>query len=168
MAKALIPAPHLSLPEVEMQYKKEKEAVVKTHWQIICLRLKGKRVEEIGETVGYTSGWVREIIRRYNRDGEKGLRDGRADNGGHRSLLDEEQRIHLLQTLKKETPADGGLWTGPKVAAWIEEEIGRKIRLATGWDYLTRLGFSIRLPRPTHVRADKQAQERFKKNSPRL
>lgn len=168
MPKALIPAPHLSLPEVEKQYKQEKEAVVKTHWQVIYLRLEGKRVEEIAETVGYSPGWVREIIRRYNKEGEEGLRDRRANNGGNRYLLNEEQRARLLYTLKEEKPLDEGLWTGPKVTAWIEKEIGREIRPATGWDYLRRLGFSIRVPRPVHVRGNKRAQEKFKKNFPKL
>jgi transposase len=168
MAKTLKPAPHFSLPEVEKQYKNEKEATIKTHWQIIYLRLKGKKVEEIAETVSYTPGWVREIIRRYNKEGKRGLEDKRIHNGGNRYLLDEKQRARLLHTLKEEKPKDGGLWTGPKVTAWIEEEIGKKIRPATGWDYLTRLGFSIHVPRPFHARADLKAQEEFKKNCLKL
>jgi len=32
-------------------------------------------------------------------------------------------------------PADGGLWTGPKVAAWMSELLGRPVS-AQGWEYL--------------------------------
>ncbi len=61
---------------------------------------------------------------------------------------------------------DGGLWTGPKVAAWIEEKTGTKTHPQRGWVYLKRLGFSLRRPRPRHAKADPEEQETFKKTSP--
>src|SRR3954451_25103043 len=33
-------------------------------------------------------------------------------------------------------PADGGLWTGPKVATWMAARLGRQVRPQRGWDYL--------------------------------
>ena len=56
-----------------------------------------------------------------------------------KSLLTDQQ----LQKLKSELeskPEDGGLWTGPKVARWIEKETGReKVWNQRGWDYLKKV-----------------------------
>ena len=61
------------------------------------------------------------------------------------------------------SPSDGGLWSGPKVAAWMQEKLGRPVDPRRGWDYLQRLGYSTRVPRPQHAEADREAQQAFKK-----
>ncbi|CCI12374.1 hypothetical protein MICAE_1280005 [Microcystis aeruginosa PCC 9806] len=44
---------------------------------------------------------------------------------GKEPLLKEEQFQKLKEELK-ELPVDGGIWTGSKVARWIEKETGRE------------------------------------------
>jgi Winged helix-turn helix len=60
-------------------------------------------------------------------------------------LLSPEQQAQRQQALE-EPPADGGLWTGPKVACWIESHTGRQVHAQQGWEYLKRLNYSS-LPR---------------------
>ncbi len=62
-------------------------------------------------------------------------------------------------------PVDGGLWSGPKVALWMQAKIGRPVNGRRGWDYLQRLGYSARVPRPQHAKADEAEQEVFKKTA---
>ena len=69
--------------------------------------------------------WVRKLLKRYNAVGEEALRDKRKNNGRHR-FLDETQQAALEAALS-ERPTDGGLWTGPKVAAWISERLQRPV-----------------------------------------
>jgi len=65
------------------------------------------------------------------------------------------------------SPSDGGIWTGPKVARWIEEETRRpKVWNQRGWDYLKKCEYSWQQPRPTHQKGDKLEQEIFKANLP--
>ena len=60
---------------------------------------------------------------------------------------------------------DGGLWTAPKVARWIEEHTGSPVHETTAWRALRRLGFSPQVPRPRHARAaSEREQARFKKS----
>jgi len=74
-----------------------------------------------------------------------------------RALLNENQEQELLEQL--------GVWTGPKVARWIEKVTGRpKVWNQRGWDYLKKLKQSWQRPRPHHAKGDKQEQEAFKKN----
>ncbi|GHO61212.1 hypothetical protein KSC_001040 [Ktedonobacter sp. SOSP1-52] len=66
---------------------------------------------------------------------------------------------HLLEHLSP----DGDLWTGPKVARWVSEQLGCKVHPQRGWDTLKRLGFSLQIPRPRHHKADPAQQETFKR-----
>lgn len=80
-------------------------------------------------------------------------------------MLDEAQRWELAEALEGPAP-DGGLWTGPKVAEWIEQRTGEGTHPQRGWVYLKRLGYSLKRPRPRHHEADQEEQESFKKTSP--
>ena len=53
----------------------------------------------------------------YNRRGADSLGDLRHQNPGAGPLLDDVQQARLWQALQS-PPADGGLWTGAKVAQW--------------------------------------------------
>lgn len=66
------------------------------------------------------------LVWRYNTRGAAGLRDERHQNPGHPPLLHPEQEAELEQALEGPAP-DGGLWTSPKVAAWISERTGRPV-----------------------------------------
>lgn len=58
---------------------------------------------------------------------------------------------------------DGGLWTSPKVAAWLAERLGRPVARQRAWDAMRRLGYTLQQPRPAATTADPAAQETFKK-----
>lgn len=168
MAKTLIPAPHLSLAQVEEQYHSEQEPITLKHLAILRLLLKGRKCPQVADDLGYSVGWVRRFIHKYNDKGTAVISDGRERNGGHSAILSLDQQEELLGVLKNEKPPDLGLWSGPKVAKWITNKTGRKVsRGNTGWDYMVRLGFSLRVLRPKHQQADPILQENFKKNSPR-
>ena len=69
---------------------------------------------------GYGRRWIGVIVHRYNEKGLDGLGDHRGKNAGAKPLLDKEGEA-VLKTVLAELPADGGLWTGPKVAAWMSD-----------------------------------------------
>src|SRR5262245_3972134 len=50
-------------------------------------------------------------------------------------------------------PPDGGPWSGPKVAAFARERFGVDAWPQAGWDWLRKLGFSLKVPRPRHPKA---------------
>lgn len=118
--------------------------------------------------VGYSQKWVREITRRYESDGVEGLGDRRHANPGakERALLDEEGQARLRQALVEEAPPGGGMWSGPKVARWIEQKTDiQKVHNQRGWEYLRKVGYSPQVPRPSNAKgADSQEREAFKKS----
>ena len=65
------------------------------------------------------------MVRRWNAAGEAGIADHRRDLPGAKPLLTALQQRELAEALQP--PTDGGLWSGPKVAAWMQEKLGREI-----------------------------------------
>lgn len=154
--------PHLSQEELKTRYRGAKDATERTHYQTIWLLVKGKTTAEVAEVTGYGVSWIYELIRSYNRRGADSLGDLRHQNPGAKPLLDDVQQAQLWQALQS-PPADGGMWTGPKVAQWMSELLGHSVSPQRGWEYLKSLRLRLRVPRPEHDEADPIEQEAWKK-----
>ncbi len=158
----------LSTRELERRYRGAHDPVERSHYQIIWLLSQGKSTAQVMEVTGYSRRWIQELARRYDRTGPEALGDRRHRNPGgkDRALLDPRLREELGEALLS-PPADGGMWSGPKVSRWIEQRTGRGVGPQRGWEYLRLLGYSRQVPRPAHAKADPHKQEEFRKNSPR-
>ena len=169
MPKTIKLEPHLESEELEDRYRKARDPVERSHYQIVWLISEGKSTRQVMEVTGYSRGWVQQLARRYNAEGPEALGDRRHRNPGarDRALLDEDQQRELAEALRK-PPKDGGMWNSRKVGEWIEAKTGKALesKKQRGWEYLRRLGNSPKVPRPRHRKADKAEQEAFKKGSP--
>lgn len=166
MAKRVTVTTELTTEELHERYRSTTNPVERTHWHILWLMKEGHTPEEVAFMLGYTARWIRTIVQRWNKEGEQAIVDHRRMQKGATPLLSPEQQKELDEALDQ-PPADGGLWSGPKVAAWMAERLGREVDQRRGWDYLQRLGRSSRVPRPQHEQSDEAAQQAFKKNSQR-
>ena len=106
----------LTSEELHDRYRSATKAVERTHWHILWLMKEGHTPDEIARMLGYTTRWVRTMVQRWNKAGEQGIRDHRLTLPGAPCLLTVEQQNELDQAFDR-PPADGGLWSGPKVAA---------------------------------------------------
>ena len=95
MQKRLAVKPHLSLEEVESHYRKAKDPVARSHWQIVWLLAQGKTTKQIVEYTGYGLSWIRTIAHRYNEGGPHGLGDRRHGNPGAQAILSAELQQQL-------------------------------------------------------------------------
>ncbi len=163
MARRIHIAPHHTLEELQLLYKKERDAARARHLQVVLLALKGHNSPRICEVVGMRRDWVFVLIKRYNEKGLGGLGDGRRSNGGHGRVLTQEQEDQLMDLVAAGPHPDGGPWTSRKVAVWMTEASGRPVDQKLAWVYLRRLGFSLQRPLRRHAKADMEAQEAFKK-----
>ena len=145
-------AAHLSPAELGRRYRTARDPIERSHLQIVWLLSQGRDEREVAAVSGYGRRWIGAIVRRYNEAGPDGLGDGRAGNAGARPLLDADGETALRAALA-EPPADGGLWTGPKVASWMGARLGRRIWAQRGWDYPRKLGNSLQTPRPRNAEA---------------
>ena len=146
-------AAHLSADERVVRYRASCDPVERSRWQMIWLLVSGWLLGEVAAVTGYSTRWVREVVRRYTEQGPEGLSDRRHAKKGSAPLLDAEGRTALKAALDL-PPLDGCLWSSAKVAQWIAARTGREqIAAQRGWDYLKRTGHSPQVPRPRHVRA---------------
>jgi transposase len=161
-------AAHLSADELARRYRAARDPVERSRWQMIWLLVSGRPLGEVAAVTGYSTRWVREVVRSYNADGAAALLDQRHANAGAAPLLNAAGQTALEAALQK-PPPDGGRWSGRQVATWIAKWLHRppgSIAPARGWDYLRRLGYTPQVPRPRHAKAaDAAAQAAFQKTS---
>ena len=166
MTKRTTLKPHLTVAEIEQRYRGATDSVTRSQWHILWLLAQTKSVHDVAAATSYSENWIRIRARRYNADGVESIGDTRPQITDAAPLLSPTDQAELRTLLIREM-AEGILWDGPKVAAWISAKIGRTVRRQRGWEYLTKLGFRIVQPRPHHVKGDPEAQETFKKNCQR-
>jgi transposase len=155
-------APHLAVAELERRYRRAAGPVASRHWQIVWLLAQGWTGRQVAAGTGYSTLWIGQLAQRYNAADPAGLGDHRHQNPGSARVLSAAQEAELAAALEGPAP-DEGMWTGPKVAAWIQQTTGRTVSAHPGWVSLRRLGFSPRRPRPHHAEADAAAQAAFPK-----
>jgi len=102
-------------------------------------------------------------VGQYNRQGPGGLvRRGR---GGRRwSYLSTEEETELLRAWE-ERALRGEVLTASHLLPEVEQRVGKKVSLDYVYKLLHRHQWRKLGPRPRHVKADRQAQAEFKKNS---
>lgn len=152
---------HLPPGEIARRYRTCPDGAEKTRWQVIWLAARPDQPMPAGRAaraVGLTPAWGRALLKRWNARGPDGLADGRRANGADPALTPAQQ-TDLYAALQAEPP-DGGLWTGPKVARYVRDRWGVGVVPQTGWRWLKKLGFSLRVPRPRHPRAATPEQQR--------
>jgi transposase len=168
MPRRIVIAPHLTLDGLEQRYRRAADPTASRHGQIVWLLAQGWTGQQVAASTGYSTRWIGQLAQRYNAEGPAGVGDHRHQNPGSPRVLGVGQEADLAAALEGPAP-DGGMWTGPKVAAWIEHTTGRPVSAHLGWVSLRRLGFTPRRPRPRHADADAAAPAAFPKPSrPRL
>jgi transposase len=160
MARRTKLEPHLTAEELKERYRTATDRAVRAHFQALWLIWQGRTQEQVGEIVGFSQRWVQEIVKRYNAGGPEAMRDRRHEHPGVPRTLSPAGERELKEALRQR-PADGGVWTSGKTAAWISERVGRKVSTTSGWRTLRRLDETPKRPRPRHKNGDPQAQEEF-------
>ena len=162
MPRYLTLTPHLSSDDLYRRYRHSADPVMRSHYHILWRLSTGQRCPTVAAETGYSAKWIRALVQRYNEEGPDALGDGRHANPGHAPLLDAMAMAALQDALTGPAP-DGGLWNGPKVAAWMADQLDRPVSAYRGWAVLRRCGYTRQVPRPHATTADPAAQDAFKK-----
>jgi transposase len=159
---------HLSVAELEERYRAARDVTEARHTQAIWLLAQGRSVLDVAGVLAFAPRWVEELAARYNAHGPDALGDQRRHNGRAASVLTPALLTALAERLRT-PPADGGRWTGAKVALWMAGRLGlERVHPQRGWEALKRVRWSIQAPRPRHPRsATPEQQAAFKGGSTR-
>ena len=152
---------HLTAGEIDRRYRNCADAAEKTRWHVLWLVTRpGHPVSATtaAKLVGFTPARGRAILKRYNERGPDALADGRRHNGAEPKLTPGQQ-AELFAALQARPP-DHGLWSGPKVAAFVKQRFGVEVHKQTGWQWLKDLGFRLVVPRPRHPKAATPERQR--------
>src|ERR671928_117918 len=107
----------------------------------------------------FATRWVTRLAARYNASGPAALGDRRRRDGKAAGLLTPDLLAALAERVRT-PPEDGGLWSGPKVAAWMAARLGlAQVHPQRGWEALKRIDWSLQAPRPRHPRAATPEQQ---------
>jgi transposase len=168
MAAIEITRRDLTARELRAASAKARDAKAARRMLAIALVLEGKDRKTAAETCGMDRQTLCDWVHRYNAQGLAGLenRKGR----GRPSRLTTEQKAELAALVESgpDTEQDGVVrWRCTDLKRRIEEMFGVKLHERTVGKQLKALGYVRLSVRPQHPKSDPQAQEAFKKTSPR-
>jgi transposase len=130
--------------------------------------LDGMSREDAAGRAGMDRQTLRDWVIRFNAEGVEGLRD--RPKSGRPTWLDDGQLATLKAlVLRGPDPERDGVstWRAKDLCRMVEERFGVSYTENGLLRVLHELGLSWQKARPIHPEADRKAQERFKKNSPR-
>src|SRR6476646_669337 len=99
MSRQRILADHLTVSELEAEYRHARDPVARSQWQIIWLLARGEPTPAVIAATGYSPGWIATLAGRYNREGPAGIGDRRHRNRGAIPLLSPDQQTALRAAL---------------------------------------------------------------------
>ena len=129
--------------------------------QVIIRAKRGETAAQVAAVMNVSRRTLQQWVHRYNTDGLEGLKDRRRPNHRHLTDAQEQQLVRHLYAAAEDPQGD--IRRGEDVRQWINGHFGVLYSLNGIYDLLHRLGYRYLMPRPRHRKADRQAQEAFKK-----
>jgi len=139
-------------------------------WQIIYVGYSNPdlNANEIAERLCVSKSNVLKVVDRYNKYGKNwyvpDCRGGRREERCHMSLEEEKSIMKSLE----DKALSGSILTFRHIKETVEKKVGKKVSDDYIWDLFSRHGWSKKVPRQHHPKADKAAQEEYKKNSKKI
>jgi len=56
--------PHLPVDELELRYRRARDPVERSHWQLIWLLTQGQTTRQVAAHTGSSATWIRTIVHR--------------------------------------------------------------------------------------------------------
>jgi transposase len=132
----------------------------------VLLVAQGMTCPDVGRLLGDAPRTVEYWVRKFEKDGLAGLREG--ERPGRPGRLSAAQ-INEVNRVLRSIPSDAGmqvnLWDGKTLSAWIDKRYGFRLGVRQCQRLFRQLGFRLRKPRPLIAKANPSLQQAHKKNS---
>ncbi len=162
----------LTAAELRAAAAKSRDAQAARRMLAVALVLEGIDRKTAAETCGMDRQTLRDWVHRYNTEGLTGLSNRRGAPRPRR--LDPGQMAELVSWLEAgpdpaPVPMGDGVvrWRRQDLRARIASTFGVELHERTVGKYLAALGYRRLSVRPRHPKSDPEAQEAFKKTSPK-
>lgn len=155
----------VSLDHVKQWYKYEKNAKAKIRLLIVIKRKEGKSLTDISRETNQPKTNISRWLKRIEKKGFNGIYD--IKQSGRPPKLTKKQKEKLKKILSKSPLKQNipfTLWTSSLVQFIVHKLFNISYKLRNIEYLVKKLGFTFQKPRPRHKKANKKAQEAFKKN----
>ena len=156
--------PGFSKVELKKLYNKEKNAKAKLRLLASIQRKEGNTLEDIAYSLQKPKTTVHDWLRRLENKGIDNLYDVKQPGKPARLT---KQQLRKLEKVLDNSPQKQGLpfviWTTKLVQYIIIKLFDVKYELWNVWNTVKKLNFNLKVYRPEHKKANKKAQENFKK-----
>ncbi len=135
--------------------------------QAVVLPLEfGLSLVQTAQVIGVSKRWACTLRNRFIRIA-RGEESPKEKRGGRKrqNMTPEEETRFLLPFLDR--AKEGGVLVVGSMHQELEERLGRKVALSSVYNLLHRHGWRKLAPDKNHTKSDAQAQEEWKKNSPK-
>jgi transposase len=140
------------------RYRRQGEGEVRSRLQALWLLRTGWSMGQVAEVVGVHYRTVQRWVGWYRKGGVAEVCARHGGGQGQPSWLTPEQEMAVAQEA-----AQGSFTTAGDVRRWVAEQFGVTYRPKGIYRLLRRVRCRPKAPRPIHVKADRQAQEEWKK-----
>lgn len=158
----------LTAAELRRAAVRSRDAKAARRMLAIALVLEDVDRKTAAESCGMDRQTLRDWVHRYNVEGLAGLLN--LPGGARRRRLDAGQMAELASWVEAgPDPAVDGVvrWRRQDLGRRIEDRFGVAVHERTVGKYLSALGYRRLSVRPRHPKTDSEAQQAFKKTSPR-
>jgi transposase len=153
---------HLTLEQIKQKIKTTKGFWKVQQWLIVYNALADPRKSEsIAKHVSVSKATVNKTISEYNRFGPS-IIECKSKGGRRRSYLTYEEEKEFLYPYIA-LANEGKIATAKEIHIAFNEKVGKQVAPSTIYRLLERHQWREIVPRTAHPKADKQAQEAFKK-----
>ena len=163
MARPKINVDAETIAKAEEELKKIKESKLSVQLKAIIAAAEHP-VENVANILKVSARSIFRWSTKFKEGSLEALRD--RPKGHMRSKLAEEHKKKIEQWIVSGKKAQGETvhWTLKGLRKEIEKEFGIHIGTTPLWKHIKKMGLVLKKPRPVHAKADRNAQEAFKKN----
>ena len=157
--------PKLSKKNLKNLYTKEKNPKAKLRLLAAVLRKEGKTLDEICFSLQKAKTTIHDWLRRLEDYGLKKLYD--VKQSGKPPRLSKQQLNELAKILDESPQKENipfVLWTTKLVQYIILKKFKKEFKIRQIRNIIKKINFTLQVPRQKHKKANKKAQERFKKD----
>jgi transposase len=155
---------NFSVQNLKKLYNSEKNAKSKLRLLAAIQRKEGKTLDDIAYSLQKPKTTIHDWLKRINSKTLEGLYD--IKQKGNRTKLTSQQ-IKKLEKILDENPQKQGipfkLWTTTLVQYIIYNHFQISYSQSGIWKLVKKLNFSLKVPGPENIKANKKAKELFKK-----
>src|ERR1022692_2100397 len=168
MAAIAVTRSDLTAIELRAAAGREKDSAASRRMLALAMVFDGADRTSAAETCGMDRQTLRDWVHRYNAAGPAGLRNLKSPGPG--SKLTARQQAELAELVEAgPDPAVHGVvrWRRVDLRDELQRRFGVTLHERSFGKVLAKLGYRKLSVRPRHPQADEEAQEAFKKTSPR-